>query len=151
MGKLTISMAIFNSYFDITRGYFDWAIGRRSLDMAPWSRQDKTSGRFDTSQTTTCGSCAIQEKWPWAISTDKESMGYSLFHGLSTNLRSHYIILYPLISMIIFHVVMVFNHPINISHPRNCMIRGPPSWLSLSSTFPAVVRKSQGNSWNSEG
>jgi len=22
MGKLTISMAIFNSYFDITRGYF---------------------------------------------------------------------------------------------------------------------------------
>ena len=26
MGKLTISMAIFNSYFDITRGYWTWKI-----------------------------------------------------------------------------------------------------------------------------
>jgi hypothetical protein len=27
MGKSTISMAVFNSYFDITRGYGDFEIG----------------------------------------------------------------------------------------------------------------------------
>ena len=38
MGKLTISMAIFNSYFDITRGYLQWEFMGPMIESIPPSR-----------------------------------------------------------------------------------------------------------------